>query len=388
MNANFIYSVPTKIYFGDHQLHHLGDELKQYGKRILLVYGGGTIKRNGLYDRITAEISKAGLELFEMPGVAPNPRHTTVNRGAAICREKQIDVLLAVGGGSVIDVAKFISPASFYAGDAWDFFTGKAEMTRFLPVVTIPTISGTGSEMDAYGIVGNLETSEKIPLYHPGLMPKASFLDPTLTYSVNRYQTACTAIDSLAHYLEVYFMKPNLFMLETAMEGFMRTILKYLPVALQRPADYEARANLMWVASWALNGFTFGGTNQPFMCHYIADELTAKYGLTHGLTLAILLPRYLTYTLNERSAPIFYSFGCNVLDIDRSLPPLEVGRQVISRLEDLFFNVCELPKTLSELGVDDKRLEDMAQVACRHSVLHGFVDLSKDDIVNIYRMCL
>lgn len=149
-----------------------------------------TIKRNSLYDRIFAEIQKAGLELFEMLGVALTPRHTTINRGADICKKEKINVLLAVGGGSVIDVAKFVSPASFYDRDVWDFFTKKAEMPRFRPIVTIQTISSTSSEMDAYGIAGNLDTAEKIPLYHPELMPKASFLDPTVTYSVNRYQTA------------------------------------------------------------------------------------------------------------------------------------------------------------------------------------------------------
>ena len=388
MNTNFIYHVPTRIYFGDNQIQHLGSELKKYGQRVLLIYGGGTIKRIGLYDKIQAEIKKAGLECYEMPGVAPNPRHTTINRGAEICRKEKIDVLLAVGGGSVIDVAKFISPATFYDGDAWDFFTKKAKMTQFLPVVTIPTISGTGSEMDAYGIAGNLDTEEKIALYHPQLMPKASFLDPTVTYSVNHYQTACTGIDSLAHYLETYFMKPNLFMLESAMEGFMKTILKYLPVALQKPTDYEARSNLMWVSSWALNGFTQGSTRQPYSAHRIADELTAKYGLIHGLALAIVLPRFLSYTLNDKTAPLYKAFACNVLGIDASLPDMDAAKAAIAKLEELFFKTCELPNTLTALGVDDGKLGDMAEAICRGDVLKSYVDLTKDDIVKIYQMCL
>lgn len=388
MNQNFIYHMPTKIYFGDNQLDKLGAELKKYGQRVLLVYGGGSIKKTGLYNKVALEIKKAGLELFELSGVDPNPRHTTVNQGANICKKEKIDVLLAVGGGSVIDATKFISPAAFYDGDAWDFFTGKAEMVKFLPIVTILTLSGTGSEMDTFGIINNPETLEKIPLSHPELAPKASFLDPVNTYSVNQFQTACGAIDALSHYMEVYFMKPNLFMLESAMEGFMKTIIKYLPIVLKEPENYEARANLMWASSWALNGFTFGGSNQPFMCHYIEDELSAKYNITHGLGLAIVLPRYLEYTLNEKNSPIFYQFGGNVLGIDKLLTPMDVATQSIEMLKSLFFSTCGLQSTLSELGIDNSKFDEMAAIACRNDVLHGFVDLNQQDIINIFTKCL
>lgn len=388
MNTNFVYHAPTQVYFGDHQMGKLGEELKKYGKRVLMVYGGGSIKKTGLYDKVSQEIKKAGLELFELSGVDPNPRHVTVNQGAEICKRELIDVLLAVGGGSVIDATKFMSPAAFYNGDVWDFFTGKAQMTNFLPIVTILTLSGTGSEMDAFGIINNLDTLDKIPLFHPALAPKASFLDPTVTYTVNRFQTACGAIDALSHYMEVYFMKPNLFMLERAMEGFMKTIIQYTPIALQEPDNYEARANLMWASSWALNGFTFGAANQPFMCHYIEDEVSAKYDITHGLGLAIILPRYLEYGLNEHNVSIYYQFGCNVLDIEKNLNPLDVARKSIEMLSAFFFHTCGLQSTLGELGIDDSKFEEMAKVSSRDGVLHGFVDLNQQDIVNILRMCL
>ena len=183
-------------------------------------------------------------------------------------------------------------------------------------------------------------------------------------------------------------MKPNLFMLESAMEGFMKTILKYLPVALQKPTDYEARSNLMWVSSWALNGFTQGGTRQPYSAHRIADELTAKYGLIHGLALAIVLPRFLSYTLNDKTAPLYKAFACNVLGIDASLPDMDAAKAAIAKLEELFFKTCELPNTLTALGVDDGKLGDMAEAICRGDVLKSYVDLTKDDIVKIYQMCL
>jgi len=389
MNASFIYQTPTKIYFGENQLGKLGQELKSHGQRVLLVYGGGSVKKTGLYGKIVEEIKKANLELFELSGIEPNPRHTSVNKGAEICKKENIDVILAVGGGSVIDVAKFISPATFYDGDSWDFFTRKTKMTAFLPVVTILTLSGTGSEMDSFGIINNLDTNEKIPLAHPSLFPKASFLDPTITYTVNAYQTACGGIDAFSHFLEVYFMKPNMFLLEATMESFMKTILKFLPVALQEPENYEARANLMWASSWALNGFTFGATNQPFMCHYIEDELSAKYNITHGLGLAIVLPHYLEYCLNKNNVHIYYQFGCNVLSIDNTLPEMEVAKMAIKMLANFFFNTCNLQSRLREVGIaDESRFEEMAEIACRGGVLHGFADLDKQDIVNIYRKCL
>lgn len=389
MNANFVYQTPTKIYFGDNQLGNLGPELKVHGQRVLLVYGGGSIKKTGLYDKVAEEIEKAGLELFELSGIEPNPRHTSVNKGAGICKKKNIDVILAVGGGSVIDTAKFISPAAFHDGDSWDFFSGKAQMTRFLPIVTILTLSGTGSEMDGFGIISNVDTDEKIPLAHPSLFPKASFLDPTITYTVGKYQTACGGIDAFSHFLEVYFMKPNLYLLEGATETFMKTILKYLPVALKEPENYEARANLMWASAWALNGFTFGPVSQPFMCHYIEDELSAKYNITHGLGLAIVLPHYLKYCLNEKNAHIYYRFGCNVLGIDTSLSEVNVAEKSIEMLKDFFFNTCELQSKLSEVGIEDEsKFEEMAEVACRGGVLQGFADLGKQDIINIYKLSL
>ena len=195
MNS-FIYDIPTKVYFGAGQLAHLGEELSNYGKNVLVCYGGGSIKKSGLYDQVIAEIRRAGLTAFELSGIAPNPRVTSVNEGAAICKRERIDVILAVGGGSVIDCAKFVSVAAFYDGDAWDIMEHKYEPTKALPLLDISTISATGSDMDAGGVISNEATQEKIGVSIPGLLqPKVSFLDPTLTYSVGRRQTACGSAD-------------------------------------------------------------------------------------------------------------------------------------------------------------------------------------------------
>ena len=390
MNANFEYFSPTRIYFGDEQLDKLAGELKRHGTKVLLIYGSERIKGTSWYPKAMEQIKAEGLEVFELGGVEPNPKTTSVNKAVEICKKEHIDVLLAIGGGSIIDCAKLASTAAFYDGDCWDFITGKAKMEKFLPLVTISTISGTGSEMDAYGIVSNEATHDKLPFFHPGLFPVATFLDPSITYSVSPFQTACGAIDALSHYLEVYFMRPNLTVLQRVIEGFMKTIIEYIPKVMENPDSYEARSNIMWASSWALNGFTYGPTNGvPFMCHWIEDEISAKYNITHGLGLAILLPNYLEYNLNEKSASIYYEFGVNVLGIDPALDPITVGKKSIEILKDLFFNTCGLKSRLSDYGIeDDSKFAEMAKIACRGDVIHGYVDLTQQDAINILKMSL
>ena len=390
MNANFEYHVPTHVYFGDDQLEHIGEELKKYGSRVLMIYDSGWIKDTDFYALIVEKIKEAGMELFEMGGVEPNPRSYSVNEAAEICRKEKIDVLLPIGGGSVVDCAKLTSAATFYDGDCWDLVTGETQMEKFLPIVVVATISGTGTDMDAYGIVSNAETHDKIPFFHQGLFPTATFLDPSVTYSVSPFQTACGAIDAFSHYLEVYFMRPNLYVLDRAVEGFMKTILHYIPKVMENPSDYDARANIMWAASWALNGFTYGPTNGvPFMCHWIEDEVSAKYDITHGLGLAIILPKFLDYCLNEKSAPLYHEFAVNVLGMDKEMDPIEAGKESIKKLEDLFYNVCGLkPQFNDYIEMDESKFDEMAKIACRDGVIHGFVDMTQDDAKEILRRCL
>lgn len=387
---NFIYNIPTKVYFGENQLMHLGEELSLYGKKVLLTYGGGSIKKNGLYQKIVAEIEKAGLELFELSGIEPNPKVSSVNQGADICKKKKIDVLLAVGGGSVIDCTKFIGAAAFYDGDAWDILMGKAKVTECLPILDVLTLAATGSEMDCGGVISNPDTNDKINQIHPVMQPKVSFLDPTLTYSVSQYQTACGAADMLSHVMEVYFnMNKDLYMLDTIMEGLMKTIIKYAPIALKKPDDYEARANLMWASSWAINGFVAGGKRQAWSCHPIEHELSAYYGMTHGHGLAILFPRWMKYVLDESNVSKYYQFGCNVLGINPELSEMEVAEISIKKLGDFLYETLGLEKSLRNLGVDDSKFDLMAEKSVKLGGLaYGFKPLHKEDVVEILKMCL
>ena len=335
-------------------------------------------------------MNKAGLEVYEMGGIEPNPRHTSVNKGADICKKEKIDVLLAVGGGSTIDATKVIGAAAFYDGDCWDLVTRKASVSNCLPIVSVLTLAATGSEMNFGGVISNLETNEKFGLLHPLMLPKVSFLDPSNTYSVNTFQTACGSVDILSHIFDIsYFaQQDSLFMVELFMEGLIKTVLKFAPVALEEPDNYEARANLMWASSWALNGFIGAGKAQPPVCHMMEHELSAHYDITHGLGLAILTPRWMEYILNEETAPRLYQFGVNIFGIDKDLPALEVGKKAIEKLSDFFFNTLGLQSTLSEIGIDDSKFELMAQNACHGNVLPGFRPLNQQDIVNIFKMCL
>ncbi|MBQ7456455.1 MAG: iron-containing alcohol dehydrogenase [Desulfovibrio sp.] len=233
--------------------------------------------------------------------------------------------------------------------------------------------------------VSNTETLDKQPFFHPQLYPVASFLDPTQTFSVSMFQTACGAIDAFSHYLEVYFMRPNLEAHLRCIEGFMKSILNALPIVLKKPNDYESRASIMWASSWALSGFTFGPTKgTPFMCHWIEDEVSAKYDITHGLGLAIILPHYLSYCLNAKSAPLYAEFGANVLGLAHNESPLEMGKKSIAALQHLFFTTCDLPQRLRDCGVlGTEKFPEMARIACRNGVMHGFVDLTQEDVINI-----
>ena len=388
MNS-FVYDIPTKVYFCSDQLGHLGDELKRFGNRVLLTYGGGSIKKTGLYDRVTAEICRAGLELFELSGIEPNPRVDSVRKGAELCRREKIDVLLAVGGGSVIDATKFIGAGTFYDGDPWELSTGKGEIKACLPIVTVLTLSATGSEMDTGGVISNPETKDKLGRLDPHMLPKVSFLDPVNTYTVSAYQTACGSADILSHLFEVYFnMQPDLYMLDCFMEGLMKTVIRYTPVAIEKPDDYEARANLMWASSWAINGFVNGGKEQEWTCHPIEHEVSAIYDITHGLGLAIITPRWMEYCLDETTVSKYRQFAVNVFGIDENEPPMSAAKAAIAKLSDFLFGTLGLKSTFSALGIDDSNFALMARKACEGKAIHGFKTLTPDDVEKILRMCL
>jgi len=391
MINDFIYNIPTKIYFGRDQLKHLGTELKKYGTRVLMTYGGDSIKRIGLYDRVVKEIKDAGLELFELNGIKPNPRIESVRKGAQMCKEHHIDVLLSVGGGSTIDATKIMAAGACVDHDPWDFLdlNKRAPINRALPIVSILTLAATGSEMDTAAVISNPETQDKLGRLDPNLFPKASFLDPTNTFSVSAYQTACGSADMLSHIFEVYFnMDDGLYMLDCFMEGLMKTVIKYAPIAMREPDNYEARANLMWASSWAINGFIIGGKRKEWSCHPMEHELSAIYDITHGLGLAILTPRWMEYCLDDTTVPKYVQFGVNVFGIDPTLPPMDIAHQAIAKLSDFLFNTLQLKRTFPEIGIDRTHFAVMARKAVNGGTLPGFKPLQQADVEKIFEMCM
>ena len=386
---NFIYNIPTKVYFGENQLSHLPEELKKFGNRVLVTYGGGSIKKIGLYDKVMEEMKNVGLEVFELSGIEPNPRIDSVRKGAQMCKEHNIDVLLAIGGGSTIDATKFMAAGACVDHDPWDFFNEKrAPINVALPIVTILTLSATGSEMDSAGVISNPETNDKIGRLDPHVQPRVSFLDPSLTYSVNQYQTACGSVDIMSHIIEVYFnMEPDLYMLDTFMEGMLKTVVKYAPIAMQQPDNYEARANLMWTSSWAINGFINGGRAKAWSCHPMEHQLSAVYDITHGLGLAILTPRWMEYCLDENNVSKYVQFAVNVFGVDTNQEPMEIAKEGIKRLYEFIFKTLGLQSTFTELGIGEEHFAEMAYKACGGKVLKGFKVLTQEDVIKIYEMC-
>lgn len=384
---NYEYCVPTDIRFGKGQIECLSKEIGKYGKKVLLVYGGGSIKKTGLYDKVY-EVLK-DYEIFELPGVEPNPKLSSVKKGAEICKEKGIDVVLAVGGGSSIDASKHIACAAFYDGDPWDLVLDKTKVVKALPVFTVLTICATGSEMNPGAVISNEETKEKLEINHPFLYPTLSVCDPTYLFTLPKMQTAAGTADIISHIFEQYF-QPNdgAYITDRLSEAALKTCFKYGPVAIKDPEDYEARSNLMWTSSIALNHlFTFG-KGGAWSVHPIEHELSAFYDITHGVGLAILTPAWMRYVLNTETVGRFAMFARNVWDvkIDDDHEAAEAG----IRLTENFFRYMGLPGKLSEIGIDDSKIELMASEAVRTSGLstRAYVKLSQTDVEQIYRNCL
>lgn len=388
---DFVFHNPDKVYFGRNALDFLGDELKRYGKSVLLVYGGGSIKRNGLYDKVVTAVGKSGLTLFELSGVEPNPRHTTANAGAKICKEKAVDVVLAVGGGSTIDCAKGIAAAALTKkGDIWEIVESGARIENALPLIAVLTNAATGSEMDEWAVISNMETNEKIGIGSEALIPKAAFENPEFSYTLSAYQTACGAFDIFNHVLDNYYLagEATFDLILEFQEAVMRTVVKWAPIAMKEPENYEARANLMWASSMALNHVLDAGTLHDCACHLLEHELSAYYDITHGHGLAILAPRWLAYILDEKTAPPIYRFGRKVFGVKEGMSDAEGARAAIAALERFCFETLGLKKNLSDLNIDDRHFSAMAKHACFGDVIRGAKTLTCKDAEEIYKACL
>lgn len=387
---NFNFHVTTDIRFGKDRLAELPEVMNQFGKNVLLVYGGGSIKKIGLYDKVMEQLTANGNQVFELAGVEPNPRVETVRKGVEICRKENIDVLLAVGGGSTIDCAKVVAAATLYEGDAWNMVLQRRKLNGpALPLVTILTLAATGSEMNSGAVISNLSTNQKLGVGSPSMLPKVSFLDPTNTFSVNKYQTAAGSADIFSHLIENYFKRTEgTDVQDSVSEGLMRSVIKNCPLALKYPEDYDARANLMWASTLALNGLTGNGKTGSWSCHPIEHELSAFYDITHGVGLAILTPRWMEYALNDETVAKFAQFAWNVWDVEEKVPMM-AARIGIQKTYD-YFKACDIPMTLPEVGINEEKFAIMAQQAVDHNAIKtaAYVPMDVKDVEGILEACL
>ena len=386
---NYTHAIPTKLYFGEGQIAKLDGALRPFGTNVLLAYGGGSIKKTGLYDTVKKILDDGGFKVVELSGIEPNPRIGSVRRGVALCKENKIDAILAVGGGSTIDCCKAIAAGVFYDGDLWEMVANRHGLLKALPLVDILTLSATGSEFDNGGVISNPDTSEKLGNVYT--YPAASICDPTYTYSVSAYQTAAGTADIMSHIFEGYFSRTEDSSLsDYVAEGVLKTAIKYLPIALRKPDDYEARANLMAIASVACSGIPeYGKQGTGWPCHQMEHELSAFYDITHGVGLAILTPRWMRFILEKdpSCAWRFVRFAKNVWGLDGT-DETALAEAGIAALEN-FFRDAKIPMTLSELGIGTEHFAEMAAHANRGGNLkNAFVSLTTEDIEEIFRRCL
>jgi hypothetical protein len=389
---NFIYSIPTTAYFGKGQINILGDTIKAYGgSKVLLAYGGGSIKKNGIYKAILGQFDKAGLPFVELSGIKPNPRVESAEEGVRIYRENGCDFILAVGGGSTLDACKLIAAGVKHDGPVTDLFvneTGLSPISEAAPLATILTMAGTGSEMDMGAVITVGEDHKKKVVMHPLLNPKFSILDPEYTFTVPGHHSMAGVADVLCHLMEQYFTPDvNTKVQDRMNEGVMKVVLEEGPKVLADPEDYAARANIMWASSMALAGFQFllGKPGFPFPLHGMGHELSSKYDMTHGVTLALFTPTWMRHTM--RTAPehmgVFARFARNVMDVreDDDAKAAELG---VKMLED-FYALIKMPARFSEAGVKEEDLAIIAAKAVEKGNLGILTSIGKDEVLQIMR---
>lgn len=384
----FVFHNPTKLIFGKNQLQALKQEVPRYGTRVLFVYGGGSIKRSGLYDRVIAILQEIGAEVTELAGVEPNPRLTTVHRGVELCKNKDIEIILAVGGGSVLDCSKAIAVGAKYDGDMWDFAEQKAVAKDALPLGTVLTMAATGSEMNGSSVISNEATQEKLGWGSPYAYPAFSILEPENTLTLPKDQTVYGIVDIMSHVLEHYFHKAtNTLLQDEFCEGLLRTVIETAPKLIHDLDNYEYRETILFCGTLALNGVLNMGLSGDWATHNIEHAVSAVYDIPHGGGLAILFPNWITHVMNHDIARV-KRLAVKVFNVDPiGKSDEEVATEGIAALR-AFWNSIGAPSTLAHYNIDDSQLEAMADKAVRFGPFGNFAKLEKSDVLEIYRRSL
>lgn len=390
MLGNFIYANSTKLFFGDEAQKNLAEALKPFGKKVLLTYGGGSIKRNGVYDDVISALKSAGKEVVELPDVMPNPTVEKLNEGIKVARENNVDFILAVGGGSTIDYAKAVSVSAWYDGDAWQRFWVRQEDPtpgeRIIPVGAVLTMAGTGSEMNGGSVITNHAAKMKIgKVFGEDVMPKFAVLNPKYTFSLPQRQMVAGIFDTMSHILEQYFSGDDDSTSDYLAEGLMRSVIASSRVAVKNPEDYEARSNLMWSATWALNTLIGEGKPQDWMVHMIGQAIGAYTDATHGMTLSGVSVAYYRHIMRY-GLDRFVRFAEVVWGV---LPEGKTDEQIASEgIEALESWIKEIgaASDISSLGVTPDMLDGIADSTI--ILTGGYKTLDHAEIVDILRNSL
>jgi alcohol dehydrogenase YqhD (iron-dependent ADH family) len=385
--VNFDYQNPTRIIFGKGAENDVGKYAASFGKKVLLHYGGGSIKKTGLYDKVTASLKAAGLEVRELPGVKPNPRLSLVREGIKICREENIDLILAVGGGSVIDSAKAIGTGTVYDGDVWDFYSGKAEPKASKPVAVVLTIPAAGSESSPGTVITNEDGGYKRAYNSNHSFPAFSILNPELAFTLPEYQIACGTADIFAHMIERYFTNAkNVDLTDKLLEGAMRNIIQHAPRLLDNSNDYDTWAEVMWTGTVAHNNMLDTGRIGDWASHDIEHELSGMFDLAHGAGLAIIIPGWMKYVY-KHDLNRFVQFAAQVWFVEPDYNnPERTALEGIYRLE-AHFKRMGMAVRLSEVDITRDSFEEMADKATSGDTktLGNFVKLDKKAILEIFK---
>ena len=385
MLGNFTYSNPTKLYFGDKALENLKTELNNYGQNIMLVYGGGSIKKNGIYQQVIDILKECNKTVFEDPGVMPNPTVEKLYAGCKIAKDNNVDLILAVGGGSVCDYSKAVSVSAYCEEDPWDKYYLRMEdvSNKIIPVGCVLTMVGTGSEMNGGSVITNHQSKLKIGhVFGDNVFPKFSILNPTFTFTLPKYQMVAGFYDIMSHILEQYFSGEDDNTSDYIMEGLLKSLIHSSKIAVENPQDYEARSNIMWIATWALNTLVAKGKTTDWMVHMIGQSVGAYTDATHGMTLAaVSIPYYkhiMPYGLNK-----FKRYAINVWNVNpQNKTDEEIALEGLKKMEK-YMKEIGLVMNLKDLNVTEDMLEGIADVT--FIMEGGYKILNHEEIVEILK---
>ncbi|MCX8058114.1 MAG: iron-containing alcohol dehydrogenase [Spirochaetes bacterium] len=390
---NFQLTMPTKIYFGKDAIKKIGKELSNYNK-ILLVSGGGSLIKSGLYYKVFDEIKNCNVSIYELQGVQPNPDIEKVREGVNICKKNKIDLIIGFGGGSVIDASKAIATSYYYVTenekegkevDPWDLFLDEKKVKKALPIGAILTLAATGSETNGNSVISNRETKQKLAIHNDCIRPKFAILDPQYTFTVNKYHTAAGSADIMAHVFEQYFSPTkDTYLIDRIAEGILRTVIKYTEVVLKDPENYEARAQILYSSTLALNGLLSSGRVTDWACHAMEHEISATHDVTHGAGLAILFPSWMKYVLNEETIWRFVDYAENVWNIKEG-DDVKKANLAIEKTSEFFKNIG-LPSKIRDLNIPENFIDIWTKnLVTRRKSIGNYKVLFENDIKNIYK---